>query len=730
VRLSGWTFTNVTTTSQLTLPNVDMYLGTTTLGNVPLAEQARPRVSFATTERFGSGASPRLLALSPGSGYLWGLDTYSSAVGGLTTIVSAAKNPGEESVLVDATSGRVFFGEDDLAGNYYTWHSSTGLSTLLVGKPVPGKRSAALTSSGRLYVGCYEWGTSCAFNTWTVSGGMQTIINSDQTPGRESLGIYQERAYFCGRTTSSGRFFTWEPATGLSTITWGDKPGWKSAIVSAATGRVSLGAHGHSPFWTWKPGESLITIDIDAVKPGNDFARGINAKTDDVYATADDQVLFWQATGALSTVIHAAGGLELDAFVSHPTSGLSFFGTTDDRFMRHDPATGLITTLRSGMPDVGRYGAIGIDTANNRVYWGDTTSFYTWDQANGVFSQILSGSVIPGQYSTYVDANTGRVFFSENKNPGNFYAWHPSTGLQTLVSGRNTPGLAAMAFDTLNGRMFFGENNEGGNIYVWDPTNGLSTVLTGYHKPGVGRAIAYHAGTGILYFGESQSATGNFYAYKTTPSTVNMRRALPNGLPNQGVTIDYHSGAYQALAQDIAGDLYFVDGVSRTVDRYRYQSGTQKYSRIGQSNWSGGATTVGAIAIDQSSSGMALLDVGNKQIDVYASRTATGAVTPSSSISLASLTSPTGLSMNGRNGDYLVLDAAVQSSTYVRLMVYSSGGTWKQTIPIDVRASNLGTNETGALEFKIQYDDQANVLYLVSVTSGRVYSIALPQYLN
>jgi hypothetical protein len=334
--------------------------------------------------------------------------------------------------------------------------------------------------------------------------------------------------------------------------------------------------------------------------------------------------------------------------------------------------------------------------------------------------------------SAAVDPKTGGVFFGEKGNPGNFYYFHSSTGLSTIVSGLKWPGVTSTIVDN-DGRVYFSDFNWPNNVYSWSPSTGLSTIISNAQCAGCMEAIGIHRTTGRAYIGTYSSGSGHVYTFmpsSTTGTNASVRRASQTGeASNQPLNLAYNSGTYTGMTQDVNRAIYLLETSGKTVDRYTYDGGDSRYERQSQLAWTTWATTVGAIAIDSSTNGIALLDTGNKQIDIYADRTVNGTPAAPTSLSISGTTTPTGLAVSSRTGDYLVLDSALQSSTNVRLFVYSNTGTLKRTIAIDVTTANLSVSATGETDFKILYNDQDNILYLLSPSLGRVFGLSLPEYL-
>lgn len=210
------------------------------------------------------------------------------------------------------------------------------------------------------------------------------------------------------------------------------------------------------------------------------------------------------------------------------------------------------------------------------------------------------------------------------------------------------------------------------------------------------------------------------------------------GAPSsQTYNLERFSDTYGAAAQDLQGDLYLLNNTGKTIDHFHFDRETNQYNRVSRLNWATFATQARALVVDQSSNQVSILaqDIatGHWEIQTYGNRTLNG--TPSG-VSIPDIdlngvvTTPTGLAINGKTGDFLVLDSSLQSGTSVRLFVFSSaGGAPTETILMNVTGSNLTTAATGEANFKIAFNDQENLLYLIAPTIGQVYGLSLSQYL-
>ncbi|MBY0403487.1 MAG: hypothetical protein K2X66_06280, partial [Cyanobacteria bacterium] len=240
---------------------------------------------------------------------------------------------------------------------------------------------------------------------------------------------------------------------------------------------------------------------------------------------------------------------------------------------------------------------------------------------------------------------------------------------------------------------------------------------------------------GNFFFGEDTTG-GNAYIYQSNPSSnATLKRTNHLGIPiKPSPTIAYTSDTLTAGTQDPLGDYYFLNTTSNAIDHYHYDRKTSQYLRTSRLTLAAGLTTPKAITVDQSDASISVLGSsgGNWVIQKYANRNATLTATPSSTVTLTGITSPdvitpTGLSINGRTGDYLVLDSGLINSNSVRLLVVSNVGVLKKNIAINVTNTNLSTNASSETNFKIGFNDQENILYLIAPTIGSVYGLSLSQ---
>lgn len=633
---------------------------------------------------------------SPGSLWRW------EETDGLSTIIDNQTYPGAESLAV-APDGRVFFGEHANPGSFWTWKGGV-LSTLLDGGIKPGSYSGAVHSDGRVFFGEWDdWNSPLpqGFFTWKEGDGLSTLVSSQVTPGAENTVIAPDGRVIFG-AWSGPPGWSWHPATGLSTITTTGSPG---LYTTAATedGRFYFG-HWGSGYWTWKEGDGLSTI---IPTTGSDFP-GYSST-----AVLPDGRVFVGETG--------------DPFTA-PHTGKSVWTWRED--------TGLSTIIASSASSPGYYSKTASD---DRFFWGEYTTsgrYWTWKEGDGL-SVILSGRYYPGYVANETSPVDGRVFFGDHSNPGNFYTWHEDTGLSTLVKDRGRPGFGTTAVDS-SGRVYFGEYFSNGNFWTWHEDTGLTTVMDAVYVP---YESVFINAEDQVFFGE-WTDPGDFFTWSTEPATVAVHRMSRTGSQaNSLLSVERMPVIYQAAALDIFGDLYLVNGDTQALERFTYQPSKRRHafkSKLPLGAW---AANVGAVVTDQANDDVALLDTVGKQIYVYGNRNATSGSPTVYDIS-GFATAPTGMAVNGRTGDYLVIDsnvygAAGDEQVNLYLVDLNPGGpaaSLVTTLPIGVGANyvasgHISNDLSGETDLRIQYDEARNILYLMAPAADKVYALMLPEYL-
>ena len=316
----------------------------------------------------GAEAAP----LEPTDGfYAW------DDVNGTQTIIAphgSKDGEGTRSTIVDPT-GRVYFGSHTTKGNFYTWHPSTGLSTLLSNEYYPGVGSLTVDStSGIVYVAIYPSTGSGAFANGALLGykNGRRIIRVDfpnkQAIGIESIAVDPKRQrVFMGTADASqkGYFYIWNPATGLSQLDNDQGKQFTNAgsfLVDDTTGRVYFGnTFGSETFLNqdmYNSGlvGSLNGADYFSWTPGDSTAKRLFTSDSNCYGLGSNN----------------AAKLDTQRQI------LAVGGPPDCNFIIYSPSRGVLyqKALGSGYssPAFGDNGNIAIDPATGSVYLSSSSS--------------------------------------------------------------------------------------------------------------------------------------------------------------------------------------------------------------------------------------------------------------------------------------------------------------------------------------------------------------------
>ena len=753
LRLDGWAFTDVREGRTLTLPSVQFYLAPAADTNFQLSESPKELFSTTISNTFGSTADFRLTSLTPDGNWLENLTVANGSA--ISTILTGQNTPGQYGIHVDPTDGRGYFvttdGVNDLL---HTWAPLTGLSTIATltdASDFADANTAFDESTHELF-----FINNGKLNLYSPTNGLSTLANGDSTRGALrylSSADGGPRIYNC----ASNYMYTWTPSFGLSTmLTTNDAAGFcqHGLEINTMSGQAYFAeggkALGTSRAYSWGPSTGLSTI----IEPGGDnlgknhTLAAANSGSAPGALIADyntgsilNHLWYWDASaGALSTLLtnqariceqsdYNNGWNPLDHSIvktcAADSTGRFFIGTRNalSDYYIWSASDGLSTILEN----VNNAQGVTVDPVSDRAFFGQQTTagasqdyMWSWHQSTGL-STLRWASKNYYMSSATWNSDHSKLYFHTTGNGILEYELATDTTTTQLSSG---PAVSRMAYDSDSDLMFLG--GAGNNAWAWNASTGLSTIITSaYTGPG---ELAIKAGSSLAYFGDNTNP-GNFYAWSVAPKasgsiTRNTAQGNPTGQTHTiGADI---TASYTAMLYDDDDAVFLLDSTNKDVERYTYVSGA--FTLASSLGWSGGASIVQAMAIDNSGTGIALLDAGNNEIDVYSDRTVNGAATPASTISLSALgvSNPTGLAISGRTGNYLVLDSTLQIGTYVRLFIVDTGGSLVSTINIDVTASNLSAPATTESNFKILYNEQTNVLYLLAPNLDRMYALSLP----
>ncbi len=771
-------------------------MATDVQSSVTVSSVVKQLFTMAGGNAFDGASDLTLAYLAPNGQNIATLDFSGGGGGagtGLSVLVSNAASPGYVRSGIASSTGRIFFGES--AGgsdNWWTWLESDGLSilsTTYYNYERQGVNSTIVTSSGRLFTGhrnnsggtlrTYDVSSNayntilsggkriggdssnsliaansasgrvvaierrscpCRAVTWTSTDGLSIIRSDMDTDDADENLVFDStdgRFYFADATPGGGNVYSWKEGsgagTGLSIIAsnTADTGGGAGGLLIAGSGRVVFGEdHSSGNAYTWSESDGLSILLTGANVPvkmwGSRFGpSGLPYRNTD-YTDSDGRVYF------------NAGNNPGQFYAWHSTDGLSVITSS-----YASPGTQSTAVYKAG----------------NRVYfaasgqsnpWPDY--FLTWNKTSGL-SVIVSGARPPTAEDYAVDAiqvsnSSGRVFFSrlEGSSNGKVFTWMDGAGLSVIASGLSKPGYSNMVIHQSNERLYFRESGQGGGssapykAFTWQASSGLSLIISGLNSGGANNTFVNPI-TGGLYFGDSGTGSDSYYYYDPGSgggsSSGTLYRASHNGVKTgQTYSIEYDSNTYSAIAQDATGKIYAVDTTNDQLKRFTYDSANTEFdyqSALNFGTWTPNAT---AIAVDDGGTGFALIDSVNTELDIYADRSVVGVPAAPTQIDLTALatavSTPTGLAVNGRTGDYLVLDSDQQAGNIIRLFVISSAGSLKEVVNIDL--DDITPDATSETNFKILYNDQTNLLYLMAPSlnsgAGQIYGLSLPSYLK
>lgn len=743
----GWTFTKGRQT--FSLYPIDVALSTTSGDNgVLLSEQPKELFSFAGSTSFGASPDLTRLSLTPSGDQFNYLGATAGASGVLSTVMPSTATDYGRGATKAAPDGRVFFGAPGVSSNLWSYKNNI-LSTLTptAASDYGTQLSMVVGGDGRVMFG--EQVNPSSMRTWK-NGVLSTLVSGLINAGRQAVFVDSNNRFYFAHNSGSSQLWSWHESTGLSTLLpSGVNNVAKSTGHVASDNRFFMGhGAGGAQYRTWKDGVLSTLLPSTLSTPGYYSATA---------TTSDGRVFFghyqypplpenfrtWRA-GVLSTILPA--NIENPGAWStkvRPSDNRVFFGNYDDD--SDTPAqfyTWKDNILSSLLPTTAlNPGHDSIEFASDgRVFFGAGSRYLSWH--NGVLSTLLpTNETLPGSDNTAITSDD-RVFFASFANPGKYWTWKAGV-LSTLMptTAGYQPGYDAHIMSS-DGRFFWGEGNNAtstpGNLRTWKD-NVLSTLLPStVLEPGTSLVSP---AAGSIFFCAKEAGSNCWYWGSSTPTYNVTRSAVGGAITGQNMSLSFGSGSptYVASFQDMVGDFYLADSSGLKLDRYTYDVSSSQYTLTTQFTMGAWGANVGAIAIDQASAGVAALDTNGDDIYVYADRKATGTPSPTQ-LDLAGLstvpTNPTGLTINGRTGDYLVIDSAVQSSgvnAYIRLFVIDDEGfTLSKILNIKVNDTNfLSVDARTETNFKVMYDDQKNLLYLTAPNLGtpRVFALTLPDYL-
>ncbi len=402
----------------------------------------------------------------------------------LTTIMTGRPYPGRYSTYV-ASDGRAFWGETGASANFYTWKDGV-LSTLVTSRNNIGEISTNITDGGRVYFG--QNANPGHLYTWK-DGVLSTLLTSQAAPGVHALEVSGERAFF----GDGSNFYTHLDNT-LSTIVTGQSAPGNQSVSADGAGRVFFGElFGSASFWTWKNGALSTIINNVGNYPGRESSTAFTDSVAFGENNASSRFWYWNATTGLSTIPLTLPDLGMRSTMID-TTGRVFFAKQQYGVSPHQLFTWknnqLSTIMNDGNGPVANYSRSEPHFASdNRLFFsephGNGGGFWTWKDF--VLSTIIPHSAMahdPGYQGVEV-APDGRVYFGEANTccGGTSYRTWKDNVLSTIITFSPAKSMHKSSSMGPDGRVYFGTYGAGGNYYTWKD-NVLTTILSGVTSPG------------------------------------------------------------------------------------------------------------------------------------------------------------------------------------------------------------------------------------------------------
>ena len=321
------------------------------------------------------------------SSKLW---TYKPSTG-LSTIGAIFYSPGDEAYAF-GSDGTYYFG--DYSGDtIFSWNTTVGLSTVakITGVYGVGTGSLSIAPDGRLYFGQRETsGAGRNFWTWKSSTGLSTVLpavsNKTNRAGYYSTIVDStSRVLFSAYDDSAWggvHVWTYHPSTGLTTLVTNiNSLGAAGAVAVDSNDRFYFSQAGWGDLWTWKSDTGLSTITVQHFNPGGSFSHAFGPNNEYYFGAVDGNntnIWRWHTSTGLSTVADGGGqscwGCSNSLRVHD--DGRVAWGAR--RAMTWSPTTGLSTMGPSNSAN--GYGAIEFSSTGG-VYFGSDGSkpFYYWE---------------------------------------------------------------------------------------------------------------------------------------------------------------------------------------------------------------------------------------------------------------------------------------------------------------------------------------------------------------
>ncbi|MEB3287628.1 MAG: hypothetical protein VKJ04_09005 [Vampirovibrionales bacterium] len=456
----------------------------------------------------------------------------SGAAAGLTTIVTGVSYPGFRSTAVDPVTGRVFFSNvgfgTQTGKTLWTWHSSTGLSTIVTNQNGVAGKSIMVADDGRVFFG---EGNSSPDSFWTWKDNILSTLSdgwagagrrADDTVPRRLLKLDKRTGRIYWGSAGTGGMATWK--NGVMTTIHSSGPNFMYNMAIGAPDEAFFvnGETGYK-IYRWTPATGLTTV-------FNLSGAGITNYPDAVAgANSNGRVFFGENNSpALAYTYQLGAGLTTLPFQHFYFGHPNYYLDKNESAWFHEFATGHVVIADDGgvytwNPSVpttlvklpsNAWSFMRMNHSKTLVAYaedGGSTTVRVWGPTSGL-------STVPGLYAKpgYIEGaawsyDDRYLYFGGEISPGRFYQWEAATNqLSTIFAGPSHLGIYGVIATDSNGFVYFGPNISGASMYAYSGSTGLTTIVSGLDYPG---DISTHENPqGGVYFGQWASP-GNFYYY-------------------------------------------------------------------------------------------------------------------------------------------------------------------------------------------------------------------------
>ncbi|MEB3287629.1 MAG: hypothetical protein VKJ04_09010 [Vampirovibrionales bacterium] len=458
---------------------------------------------------------------------------------GLTTI-AITTYPGALGTEVDPVTGRVFFSniaDDNLTdfSNFYTWHNTTGLSTILPSnRRGVGSHGMQIANDGRIFFGSNSVNNANyqdGFWTWK-DNVLSTIVNGLSGPGRfcMSCGKFTQIDKSTGRvyfgTAWQSNVFTWKNNV-LTTIL--DESGGSLGHWTPAGSHIVIGINPEEIFFTddtspnwllhrWTPATGLTTaanLGGSALHPRTAFVQS-DGRVWMVDYNSSGKVRSYKTGLGLSTLPGNYNYIEMwdtDRKMwrfSEFADGSVFFSTWASAYIWRPSSPQTVIAL----PSIGQFSAMSADKTMVAFSEDAVTRMYVWGTSSGL-STVPGTWNYPGYHEALIWSGTeNKLYFGGYMSPGRVYSWDAATQqLSTIIT--STEGYigvySGMSVDRVNGNIIYvGTDDSSAKAWAYSPSGGLTTLVSNRPNP-VGFPM-FASPLGGVFFGEYNSS-GRYYHY-------------------------------------------------------------------------------------------------------------------------------------------------------------------------------------------------------------------------